>query len=440
MKRLIFIVVLLLASAVLADAQLDDKVRSHTIVALDKAGCSNILERYAVWESVRGLLFSGAPIENGRPLCGEGDLLSIVGFCTDATQKDMSTYQFSMSQGPAGGSCAYIENDNGNARKMMDWQQWLYYAEYSNPNCGHSGLFSLVSVAKPYALNQLKLEGKIDDRHLTNRTFLVLVTDHHYNGNDFYDEVHTLSTAQREMGMYNVVDESKILPLCYAVEQEYFIKYITTYRFAPRGYVELYEFMPLQTYLNLNSVVDFPQTITAKRQKGGRYQIKADFFHNGNEHYDIKKLEFGLDKDNAGDSRVVYEDRDSVSYEYVVSSKSRPEYLNVRAWLRLNDGVYNTTVLTPSPDAPDHLGKNGLNMSIRIKYEERARIFGIPMIDLIWPSGIEDQYTAAIVVQTVLLVLLPFFVLFLVWVFYMKNRYYIPENDDFSINLKSRRR
>lgn len=428
MKRLLLVIWLLAVSHAAIYAQLDDNVRVHTIVALDKAGCSNILNRRDAWETVNRLLFEQAPIEGNRQLCAEGDLLSIIGFCTDAAQKDMTTYQFPLY----GNNCVYIENTESQAEDMMQWSDWWRYATYSNPSCGHSGLFSLVSVAKPYALNELKKDEPVDVKYLTNRTFLLLVTDHHYNGNDFYDEVHTLANAQRENGMYNVVDENKILPLCYAVEQEYFIKYIETYNIASRGYVELYEFMPLQTYLNLNSVVDFPQTITAKRLKGRKYQIGVDFYHNGNKHYDIRKLEVALD----GNEPKIYENVDSVSFEHVVHSRKRPESLNVRAWLRLNDGVYNTTVLTPSKDAPDHLGKNGLNVSVRIKYEEKAKIFGIPMIDLVWPSWIEDQYTAAIVVQTVLLVLLPFFILFLVWLFYRKYKYYTPEKEEISLELK----
>lgn len=434
MKRLSLIIALLVLSATVLNAQLDDRVRTHSILALDKAGCSNILNTVDTWNTVWNLLFVQSPVDDGRPLCEDGDLLSIIGFCTDADQKDMQTYQFPLPS--AGGDCAYIENYNGRAKSMMGWNDWQRYAKYSNPSCGHSGLFSLVSVAKPYALNELKKDGSVEDRFLTNRTFLLLVTDHHYNGNDFYDEVHTLANAQRENGIYNVVDENKILPLCYAVEQEYFIKYIETYKVASRGYVEIYEFMPLQTYLNLNSVVDYPQTITAKRLKGGKYEIDVDFFHNGNKHYDIKKMEFALASKDVEEPRKVFENKDSVSFDYVVSSKERPEYLNVRAWLRMNDSVYNTTVLTPSVDAPDHLGKNGLNVSVRIKYEEDAKIFGIPMADFIWPSRIEDQYTAAIVVQTVLLVLLPFAVLFLVWLFYRKNRYYVPDNKDITISLR----
>ena len=434
MNKFSLIIALFFAYAVALNAQLDDNVRTHTIVALDKAGCSNILSTTDAWNAVRDILFNISPIEEGRPLCQEGDLLSIIGFCTDAAQRDMSTYQFALPSGE--GDCIYVENINDKAVSMMEWKQWLRYANYSNPSCGHSGLFSLVSVAKPYALNELKKDGQIEDKFLTNRTFLIVVTDHHYNGNDFYDEVHTLANAQRESGIYNVVDENKILPLCYAVEQEYFIKYIETYKVSSRGYVELYEFMPLQTYLNLNSVVDFPQTITAKRLKGGKYQIGVDFYHNGNEHYDIKKLEFALEGKYGEDTCKIFENKDSISFDYVVDLKGRPEHLDVRAWLRLNDGVYNTTVLTPSRNAPAHLGNRGLNVSVKVEYEEDAKIFGIPMIDLIWPSWIEDQYTAAIVVQTVLLVLLPFFVLLLVWLFYRKNRYYVPENEDISIDLR----
>jgi hypothetical protein len=90
-------------------------------------------------------------------------------------------------------------------------------------------------------------------------------------------------------------------------------------------------------------------------------------------------------------------------------------------------------VLTPSPDAPDHLGKKGLDIMLPIEYDKHARIFGVPMTDFMWPFGIKDQYKAALIVQTVLLALLPFMVLLGVWIFYRKNRYYTPGVEDITI-------
>lgn len=430
MKRIFLLTSLMIFSVASMNAQLDDKVRTHTIVALDKAGCSNILSNPSAQSIVRSLLLESSPIEDGRPLCGEGDLMSVVGFSTDPDQRDMSTYQFPIASEKQ--QYVYVENDGSNIQSIIS-NKWGYFANYSNPKCGHSDLFSLVSVAKPYALNELKKEGEIDDRHLTNRTFLVLITDHHYNGNDFYDEVHTLAASQMERGMRDVVDETKILPLCYAVEQEYFIKYIKTYNVGTRGYLELYEFLPLQTYLNLNSVAVFPQKVRATRLRHRKYQINVEFNHNGNEHYEIKKLEFSFKGKNSKDTSFVFTSADSVSFDYIVKRKIRPEFVNIRAWVRLNDGVYNTTVLTPSPDAPDHLGKQGLDIMLPIEYDKHARIFGVPMPDFMWPFGIKDQYKAALIVQTVLLALLPFMVLLGVWIFYRKNRYYTPGVEDITI-------
>lgn len=430
MKRIFLITALMLLSVASMNAQLDDKVRTHTIVALDKAGCSNILNNPNAQSIVKRLLLESSPIEDGRPLCGEGDLMSLVGFCTDPDQRNMTTYQFPIASEEQ--QYVYVENDGSNIQSIIS-NKWGYFANYSNPKCGHSDLFSLVSVAKPYALNELKKEGEIDDSFLTNRTFLILVTDHHYNGNDFYDEVHTLAASQLERGMRNVVDETKILPLCYAVEQEYFIKYIKTYNVGVRGYVELYEFLPLQTYLNLNSVADFPQKVRATRLRHRRYKVEVEFNHNGNEHYEVKKLEFAFKGEKSKDTSFVFTSADSVSFDYIVKRRVRPEYVNVRAWVRLNDGVYNTTVLTPSPDAPDHLGKKGLDIMLPIEYDKHARIFGVPMTDFMWPFGIKDQYKAALIVQTVLLALLPFMVLLGVWIFYRKNRYYTPGVEDITI-------
>ena len=78
-----------------------------------------------------------------------------------------------------------------------------------------------MSIAKPYILKKL---GQESAKQWVERTFILLVTDHRYNGGDFYNELQYFLGSQsyinKNIGLFDVLD------VCYDVEGEFCIKYL----------------------------------------------------------------------------------------------------------------------------------------------------------------------------------------------------------------------
>lgn len=379
-------------------AQVDDLIRNHTIVSIDKAGCNSWSQSPIVAAKVKSLLFDYRDNTVTSALYNEGDYLSIVEFRTNSFQRDMTTYATSKE------NLSYIEKSPSYIRRLIS-NQWRDIVIKNQPL--DEG-FSLVSVAKPYSL----MAAKSDDK-LTNRTFLILVTDHHYNGNDFYDEIVAF------MGLNNYeLNKEKIFEKCYQVEQEYYIKYLktidihTTDRREPDGYVELYEFLPLQQHISLISILNYPPTIKARKISGGRYQYTVEINERDNDRFRTKRIDIANKPTNDLDdiAWVTYHEGEEVVCTFTLPAGERPHSLLVRAWVNLQDEFYNATVLTPSKSASSHLGRDGLNISIPIEYEPDAKIifdrFSLP--DMFVGDDLQnsDQYTVANRVNLIVLILI----------------------------------
>ena len=101
----------------------------------------------------------------------------------------------------------------------------------------------------------------------------------------------------------------------------------------------------------------------------------------------------------------------------------------MRAWVKLIDGVYNATVLTPSLSAPTFFGRNGLNVDIPVEYEDDATVYGIPLLDLFWIPGIESQYLMAKIWE----IILPASLLIYLIYYMAAHRTYRPKVKDFTL-------
>ncbi len=86
-----------------------------------------------------------------------------------------------------------------------------------------------------------------------------------------------------------------------------------------------------------------------------------------------------------------------VTIPFSMASARQPE-ATLRAWVRLNDGIYNSLVLSPySDDNP------GLVMSQRLMPREEAKIFGVLKVsDAFWPPFIKS-YDTLVTIYTILL-------------------------------------
>ena len=86
-----------------------------------------------------------------------------------------------------------------------------------------------------------------------------------------------------------------------------------------------------------------------------------------------------------------------VTIPFSMASARQPE-ATLRVWVRLNDGIYNSLVLSPySDDNP------GLVMSQRLMPREEAKIFGVLKVsDAFWPPFIKS-YDTLVTIYTILL-------------------------------------
>lgn len=411
-------------------AEVDDTLRHHVILAIDKAGCDGWIGNKEVAQKVRNVLldFRHDDYQIYRPLFQTSDYLSILGFAVDASQHDMSMYATPLKMG--GKPVRYMNPDKQNLNRLLT-HSWSEIAlQKFNP--GNSP-FSLVSVAKPYALLALK-NSSVD----VNRTFLVLITDHHYNGNDFYDEIVSLVQRQRALNVYSEIDVNRVFQKCYAVEQEYYIRHIKTDTvwanrlYAPQGYVEVYEYLPLQQYFSLGAVINYPTELVAKRCKGGKYEIELPLTWRNNPHFTLKRLDvFGVAEDTPSfrtpENAVRLDSLGKAVFR--IDRNEKITSIRMRAWVKLLDGVYQATVLSPSQAASIYLGRNGLNVDIPIKYEDDATVYGLPLWDIFWLPGIDSQFTMAKIWE----IILPAGLLIYLIYYMATHRTYRPKVKNFSL-------
>lgn len=290
----------------------------------------------------------------------------------------------------------------------------------------HGKHYSVVTIAKPYSL--LKFRDIASDK-LIEKTYLILVTDYKYNGNDdFYGElkhVPRISKDTKESIMNTIKD----------VQQNYFYKFIAEEnisRYPRSGYISLFEVIPLQQYFSIESVLDFPHKITATRTKDG---YKATFKINQleNPNYRFISSEAFLPVEGHDEIRSVKLNQDVIFDipERLVEELGEDNIsINFRTWVQLIDNVYNHTIL--SPDGDKLQGADGLNRSIKIELEKDAEILGfIPLTDGLYNISFwtNNQNVAAATWGVIFILILLGIMIFIIW----RSTQYRSKNNDVKI-------
>ena len=281
--------------------------------------------------------------------------------------------------------------------------------------------YSITSFAKPYSLMALK--GKQN----TNRTFMVIITDGVYNGNDdYYGEASYVKNRFTEEGKNQFKKEIK------SVQTNYFCQFIEQQPING-GYVQLYEFIPLQQYFALESVLSFPHDIVAERKKG-EYQITFPIVGVQNDDYKIERLVVTV---SSGSGDVIFKEEVTPGKELIINIPNDKLYgivssanIEVKAWVKLCDGIYNNTIL--HPEGSKLQGAEGLSRRINIKLEDDAKILGvIPLPDFLfylsfWTSS---QTTAAISWAWILIFIAIAAVVYIIY----KSNIYKPDTKEIKI-------
>ena len=420
----IIILLLLLLQPLWLKAQMDEDIRHHIIVAADMAGCEGWIDKEMVPYYIIQLLKSTNYEDSGdRKLYETEDYISFLGFRIEPDKRDMSTYQLPMTQNNKG----IIWRKHFPVDSLSEIWSSLVQSRGGNANS-----FSLVSVAKTYALQALKAKTP-----LTNRTFIIMITDHQYNSNDFYEELQSLKWRGSRL------EKDSIFKKSYDVEREYFIRYLKTielpylshnYR---KTYMEFYEYVPMHRTLALSSVIDYPPMLTAHRLSDGNYEVKVPIAERNNPNFKLLKLDVFPDLGHKYESPAgcasITTASDTICLK--VDGEKRPKAIVLRAWLHVLDGVYDATVLSPSRSSTIYAGRDGLNIEIPLEYEPTATIVGVDM-PACFLTICSDQYLLAGILTILFWTILLGCALFWLIRKIRKSQTYRPRLNDFIINLK----
>ena len=372
---------------------------NHVILAFDEAGNKWRGTDPKVKDTVRELLFQGDSLGLIR---SDRDYLSVVGFKADYLDSDnWQDYVYFKSFKPDG-LFAFRQGVELLDSFLLSSKRWNDMAKEAAFSTG-SG-YSLLSVAKPFILSKF---STLKERPLVDHTYIILVTDHRYNGNDFYNELTFF--LDNEGYRKASINLEKVLSVCYQMEEEYCIRFLRSYSWkeGKKGgssrHVELFEVHPNQDYLTLPAVIGFSPSLEAKRMKGNKYGFTLDINHL-NKHFDVQEVRVYLKYDDQGKEVLV--DRitglSNYSRDFVLDKKEGIPVIRLEADLKLMDGLYECTRLTPS-------SVSGLSHEISLIPEGNARFFlgMVELPDWLWRLTCEEnQNVAGVIVDVVLALLL----------------------------------
>ena len=259
---------------------------------------------------------------------------------------------------------------------------YIKFLETLHSNVPSGTFFSITSFAKPYCLMALK------DKQATNTTFLAIITDGKYNGNDdYYNESKYVKDNFSNEGRLQFLNDIA------EVQTNYFCRFVRECSI-PGGHIQLYEFIPLQQYFALESVVNFPHVVVAKRTKQG-YEVSFSMEAVTNKDYETQKLMVSLQTSDETNSEKEVNFNQELTFN-ISRSEIGGSQIRIKAWVKLLDGVYNNTIM--HPEGSKLQGSEGLLRTIVIAKEENATILGIiPLPDFLFSLSFwtSSQHTAA---------------------------------------------
>lgn len=381
MKKVLSFLILLLS---IVQTQAQNYAENHVIIALDARSCLNI--NPSNWDN------NVKSIENNisRLLQDSGiksGIVSTLTYSLDDCENDLSKYTHIID----------VAQDFTLDNIKMYWEKLSRTRD-------EGVRFSLLSLAKPYCLKAVKVEPDDNTAKLAYRTFLILITDLKYNGNDdFHDELRHKPGMNPSL-LNSILGEVKV------VQQNYFYDFISQVALN-RGYMMLFECIPQQKYFALESVVDFPHNIIAKRTKDG-YSLEFDLKSFNNPNYDLLKSEVTI-----GSKKVVVQGFNKVEVQIPSQSWKGSDTIHatIKSWVHLLDGIYNRTIL--SPDGTELQGKMGLNKIIVVQREPHARLLWIfPLPDFLFKISFwtSNQAIAAGVWSVLIIVALIALIIYLI--------------------------
>lgn len=403
--------------------QFENNMRHHVIVAVD------MTMPHQSWQQSDSTFLIAFNKILTDSILRQDDLLSIVGFSTDEHAANFDDYTYVIQNYQLGDleHLSFTTSLKNDLRK-----QWYNIASQGNRHHHGERPFSMISLAKMYAFAPVKQK---DTSHYVNRTFLLFISDHKYNGGDFYEEAVSLNYFNHRLTPSMMQDYGQ------RVASQYFVRHISGQEHRNHQHIDLFEYIPLQDGLTLPTIIDFPAgNIKAKRVKYGHYQLNITAATRHDPRYRLLQLRYRI-VDNKGEvildtiCRAItngndYTELDSFKVVRDLGTHHRAVSVMIDAWVSFRDGIYNATVLTPVANAPTYLASNGLKVNVPIQYENKVLILGImPLPGILQFSDNQESCAAVISLIASLLLLVVLIVLV------RRIRIYHPKAEDITIEL-----
>lgn len=392
-----------------------DTINKHVIIAFDNSlptNYRNVLKSKVRIKNALTSLLSDLKLQ-------KGDYYSLVNFGINECATSISKLARPIldSKGKTIAWREYKSMDD--MFSQGDWLNMVDTQGISEVSKGGSP-FSLLTGAKAYSLTCLP---KQNGRKMSNKTYLAMVTDDQYNGNNDQN-------TEFDQIPNTIMKKTEFLNNCYVVAQFYNIKYYgavaidSTMRPSYKAF--LYEVVPSSSF-SLGSVLDYPANLGLRRVKGG-YRLRF-VFKSVSDEYQLKRFKVSI-VNHVGEKEIKTYDTDGVAEIFIPNSKILSDSLEVelQGWLLQNDEAYGGILLNPNDS---HFSRLFVKQKIALKNE--AKIYGlIPIPDSLW-FFTDNWQTAVIVWDVIVLLMLIVVICFISYKLFNTITAYTPKNDKFEI-------
>ena len=435
-KSVLLAVLILCWNSIIAQ----DLYKKHLIMAFDNAfpteSCRNgIKNRDKVLVAVKKVL------DENDIFLGAEDCYSMVNYGINANEEDNDKLARIVTD-RKGGKMAWKKYEGTNNAFSFTYGEWQYMigAQGLEYLSAKGSPYSLQSVAKAYTVKCL---GRNDSEALSERIYLLQITDDMYNGNDdVQKELKKFPTSEERRQTFSRVvqkfNDSFVLKHLGSVYVESEVNNLQAI---------LYEVIP-NIRISVESGVNFPKDLGIRRVKGG-FRMQFDFAESSQD-YLIRQFKIlYIDKDGESHEERFFsslyksygekvkgfpnDGDDNLGHVEIELSKKLFQdsvQVEVSAVLLQIDSIYNAAVLSA-----DNAKFSRLRKTYSIPLKDDVRIFSIiPLPDELWLFT--DQADVAEVVWTIILVLLMVAVVVLAVAKIIKQKsIYRPENNKITVKL-----
>lgn len=398
--------VLILCCDTFISAQTGKSLRKHVIVALDRYPGNNPLQDAGTMIPKMNWILNSV-------LSSDEDYISVVNYGLGTADRSFDKYAY----------CTVKWSTFETFRVTMN-NYWEKIAYLNHTNSGKP--CSMITGAKYYSFHSLY---NLNDGKGANETFLLMVTDGVYNGNNDYQT----EFQKGYKGIGGILDYTEFRNTIVSITQNY--NFIFVKEFGIKGAYKaiLFEVTPNQT--TLNSVLDYPAYLGIHRVRGG---YRMDFnYKNVSPSYRMHRLEICPLNDGEALYTSAFTEENGNAKLDIDGSIISGDTLKVvmRAWLEPKDTLYSGLIMSPYDDK-----YKNLTVQLSLPLNDDAKIFGLlPLYDIMWWWYPDNILYAVYVWDIVLAVIIIILMVYAQRTLSKRLRLYYPVNSLLSMKVKSSR-